>query len=186
MNKLEKKNLHSGQHVWLVSDNTYEREEYKMSLQEKIKNTSLLNKELSNEEVKSIVEPARESVNAKTALFSIRPEYVEKIFNGIKKFEYRKQPNRIPISKILIYETAPIMKIVGEAEVEKVLVDTPEVIWEKTKEYSGISKEFYFQYYRGRYAAVAYQLKNVIKYDIPKELSDFGIKRAPQSFCYLP
>lgn len=87
MNKLEKKNLHSGQHVWLVSDNTYEREEYKMSLQEKIKNTSLLNKELSNEEVKSIVEPARESVNAKTALFSIRPEYVEKIFNGIKKFE---------------------------------------------------------------------------------------------------
>ena len=36
-----------------------------MILQEKIKNTSLLNKELSNEEVKSIVEPARESVNAK-------------------------------------------------------------------------------------------------------------------------
>lgn len=66
-----------------------------MILQEKIKNTSLLNKELSNEEVKSIVEPARESVNAKTALFSIRPEYVEKIFNGTKKFEYRKQPNRI-------------------------------------------------------------------------------------------
>lgn len=157
-----------------------------MILQEKIKNTSLLNKELSNEEAKSIVEPARESVNAKTALFSIRPEYVEKIFNGTKKFEYRKQPNRIPISKILIYETAPIMKIVGEAEVEKVLVDTPEVIWEKTKEYSGISKEFYFQYYRRRYAAVAYQLKNIIKYDIPKELSDFGIKRAPQSFCYLP
>lgn len=107
-----------------------------MILQEKIKNTSLLNKELSNEEVKSIVEPARESVNAKTALFSIRPEYVEKIFNGTKKFEYRKQPNRIPISKILIYETAPIMKIVGEAEVEKVLVDTPEVIWEKTKDVS--------------------------------------------------
>ena len=157
-----------------------------MILQEKIKNTSLLNKELSNEEVKSIVEPARESVNAKTALFSIRPEYVEKIFNGTKKFEYRKQPNRIPISKILIYETAPIMKIVGEAEVEKVLVDTPEVIWEKTKEYPGINKKFYDQYFRKRDTAVAYQLKNVIKFDIPKELRDFGIKRAPQSFCYLP
>ena len=78
------------------------------------------------------------------------------------------------------------MKIVGEAEVEKVLVDTPEVIWEKTKEYSGINKKFYDQYFRRRYIAVAYQLKNVIKYDIPKELSDFGIKRAPQSFCYLP
>lgn len=160
-----------------------------MSLQEKIKNaesTSWLTEGLSKEKVISIVGSARKSVNAKTALFSIRPKYVEKIFNGTKKFEYRKQPNRIPISKILIYETAPIMKIVGEAKVEKVLVDTPEVIWEKTKEYSGISKEFYFQYYRRRYAAVAYQLKNIIKYDIPKELSDFGIKRAPQSFCYLP
>ena len=160
-----------------------------MSLQEKIKNaknTSLLNKELSNEEVKSIVGSTRKSVNTKIALFSIRPEYVEQIFNGTKKFEYRKQPNRFPISKILIYETAPIMKIVGEVEVEEVLVDTPKAIWEKTKKYSGISKEYYFQYYRRRYAAVAYQLKNVIKYDNPKELSDFGIKRAPQSFCYLP
>ncbi|MEQ2944969.1 ASCH domain-containing protein [Anaerostipes hadrus] len=160
-----------------------------MSRQEKIKNaesTSWLTEGLSKEKVISIVGSARKSVNAKTALFSIRPEYVEKIFNGTKKFEYRKQPNRIPISKILIYETAPIMKIVGEAEVEKVLVDTPEVIWEKTKEYPGINKKFYDQYFRKRDTAVAYQLKNVIKFDIPKELSDFGIKRAPQSFCYLP
>ena len=151
----------------------------------KIKNTSLLNKELSNEEVKLIVEPARKSVNTKIALFSIRPEYVEQIFNGTKRFEYRKQPNRTPINKILIYETSPIMKIVGEAEVEEVLVDTPEVIWEKTKEYSGINKKFYDQYFRKRDTAVAYQLKNVIKYETPKELSNFGIKRAPQSFCYL-
>ena len=157
-----------------------------MSLQEEIKNTSLLNKELSNEEAKSIVGSTRKSVNTKIALFSIRPEYVEQIFNGTKKFEYRKQPNRFPISKILIYETAPIMKIVGEAEVEEVLVDTPEVIWKRTKECAGVSQNFYNQYFRGRHTAVAYQLKNVIKYDIPKELSDFGIKRAPQSFCYLP
>lgn len=64
-----------------------------MSLQEKIKNTSLLNKELSNEEVKSIVEPARESVNAKTALFSIRPEYV-------KKFSMEPKSSNIENSQI--------------------------------------------------------------------------------------
>lgn len=160
-----------------------------MSLEEKIKNaksTNWLTEGLSEEEVKSIVESARKSVNAKTALFSIRPEYVEQIFNGTKKFEYRKQPNRIPINKMLIYETSPIMKIVGEAEVEEVLVDTPEVIWEKTKEYSGINKKFYDQYFKGRHAAVAYKLGNIIKYETQKELNDFGIKRAPQSFCYLP
>ncbi|CUP52707.1 50S ribosomal protein L22/uncharacterised domain fusion protein [Anaerostipes hadrus] len=160
-----------------------------MSLQEKIKNvesTSWLTEGLSNEEVISIVGSTRKSVNTKIALFSIRPEYVEQIFNGNKKFEYRKQTSRFPISKILIYETTPIMKIVGEAEVEEVLVDTPEVIWKRTKECAGVSQNFYNQYFRGRHTAVAYQLKNVIKYDSPKELSDFGIKRAPQSFCYLP
>ncbi len=34
------------------------------------------------------------------------------------------------------------MKIVGEAEVEDVLVDEPETIWEKTKAKSGIDKNF--------------------------------------------
>ena len=70
-----------------------------MSLQEKIKNTSLLNKELSNEEVKSIVEPARKSVNAKTALFSIRPEYVEKIFNGTKKSNIENSQTEFQLAK---------------------------------------------------------------------------------------
>lgn len=70
-----------------------------MILQEKIKNTSLLNKELSNEEVKSIVEPARESVNAKTALFSIRPEYVEKIFNGPKSSNIENSQTEFQLAK---------------------------------------------------------------------------------------
>lgn len=82
--------------------------------------------------------------------------------------------------------SAPIMKIVGEAEVEKVLVGYTRSDLGKDKEYPGINKKFYDQYFRKRDTAVAYQLKNVIKFDIPKELSDFGIKRAPQSFCYLP
>ena len=76
-------------------------------------------------------------------LISINPEHVENIFNGSKRYEYRKIKCRQDIDKIIIYSTAPIMKVVGEAKVEKILVDSPDMIWEETKKYSGIDLEFY-------------------------------------------
>ena len=42
-----------------------------------------------------------------------------------------------------------------------------------------------FSYYAGKDKAIAYKLKDVIVYDTPKELSDYGISQAPQSFVYL-
>lgn len=44
----------------------------------------------------------------KTAIISIKPEYVKKIFSGEKKWEFRKK--RIWADKFLIYETAPTKK----------------------------------------------------------------------------
>lgn len=34
------------------------------------------------------------------------------------------------------------MRVVGEAEVEAVLIDNPEIIWKKTEKKSGIDKSF--------------------------------------------
>ena len=77
------------------------------------------------------------------------------------------------------------MKVVGEAEVEDVLIDNPEIIWKKTKKKSGIDKNYFDQYYENRDKAVAYKLKNVKKYIEPKELKDIGVSTAPQSFQYI-
>lgn len=118
-------------------------------------------------------------------LLSINPNHVENILNGTKRYEFRKKACKRQVDKILIYSTTPIMKVVGEAEVEDVLVDNPEVIWKKTKTKSGIDKKFFDQYYKNRNQAVAYKLKNVIKYGKPKELKDYGVKSAPQSFQYV-
>ena len=118
-------------------------------------------------------------------LISIKPEYVENIFNGSKKYEYRKIRCKQDIDKIIIYSTYPIMKVVGEAKVEKILEDSPDRIWEKTKKYSGIDLNFYQNYFKDRSKAIAYKLTNIKKYDSPKELSSYGIKAAPQSFVYI-
>ena len=118
-------------------------------------------------------------------LISIKPEHIENIFNGSKKYEYRKIRCKQDIDKIIIYSTYPIMKVVGEAKVEKILEDSPDRIWEKTKKYSGIDLNFYQKYFKGRSKAIAYKLTNIKKYDSPKELSSYGIKAAPQSFVYI-
>lgn len=118
-------------------------------------------------------------------LLSINPEYVQKIFDGTKKYEYRKVKCKRDVDKIIIYETSPVMKIVGEASVKKILEDTPEKMWQKTKEFSGTSSDFFLKYYSGRENAIAYELKDIKKYDKPQNLSDYGITTAPQSFVYI-
>ena len=118
-------------------------------------------------------------------LISIKPEYVENIFNRTKKYEYRKIKCKQDVNKIIIYSTAPVMKVVGEAQVEEILEDSPEKIWRITENGSGINKKFFNKYYENKEKAVAYKLTNIMKYDLPKELSSYGIKTAPQSFVYI-
>jgi len=118
-------------------------------------------------------------------LISINPEHVENIINGSKKFEYRKIAAKQDISSIVIYETTPVKRIVAEAEIIDVLILSPDELWEQTKQASGISKEFFDEYFKGKKIAYAYKLGKVKVYETPKTLLDYGVKNAPQSFIYL-
>lgn len=118
-------------------------------------------------------------------LMSINPEHVNNILLGKKKYEFRKRACRRKVDKIIIYSTTPVMKIVGEAEIEDILIDSPKKIWNITKNSSGINKKFFDAYYHNRKEAVAYKLKNVVRYETPRELSELGVKTAPQSYQYI-
>lgn len=117
---------------------------------------------------------------------SIKPVYVEKILSEEKCYEYRKTlPKKNGIDKIIIYSSSPVKKVVGEAKVKNILVENKEVLWNKTKEKSGTTKEFYDSYFKDKEIAIAYELGDVKIYIPYKELSDFDINFAPQSFIYL-
>lgn len=118
-------------------------------------------------------------------LMSINPKYVESIMNGNKIYEFRKVRCKKKVDKIVIYSTSPVMKVIGEAEVEDILVGEPQFIWNITKCKAGIDKDFFDQYFQNKIQAVAYKLNHIIKYDSPKELLDYGIKNPPQSFRYI-
>lgn len=120
-----------------------------------------------------------------TILLPIKPEYAKKIVNKTKIYEYRKSKCKKNVDKIVIYCTSPVKKIIAEVEVKSIISNTPIKLWNDTKEFSGISKSKYIKYFENKDTAFAYELGNVILYDIPKTLNDIGINYYPQSYIYL-
>ena len=121
-----------------------------------------------------------------TILMPINPIHVDKILLGTKKYEYRKiLPKKNDIDKMLIYSTSPTKKVVGEVEILDILIDEKDKLWEQTKFYSGIDKNFFDNYYKNKNFAVAYKFGKVTRYSYPKELKEFNISYYPQSFVYV-
>lgn len=117
-------------------------------------------------------------------LLSIKPEFVEKILLGEKKYEYRKKLCKESVEKIYIYATAPIKMVVGEVVITGKKILNKEKLWEETQTQSGITKEFYDKYFLNCEEGSAYCLGQVTKYEKGKSLQEFGVKVAPQSFVY--
>lgn len=119
-------------------------------------------------------------------LLSIKPEFVKKIFSGEKRYEFRKVifKNK-DIKTVVIYASSPVSKIVGEFTIETIIKDSPEIIWELTKDHAGITEEYFKQYFKGKNKAYAIKVKRCIQYQQPISLSSIGVKCAPQSFMYL-
>ena len=104
-----------------------------------------------------------------TILISINPQHVEKILTGLKKCEYRtRKPNR-DVNTMIIYE--------------KVLTLPKEELWNKTKDFSGTTKERFDKYFKKQDTATGFIIKSIKRCN--KDLIDYGIKFVPQSYIYL-
>ncbi|HEY5124951.1 MAG TPA: ASCH domain-containing protein [Ignavibacteria bacterium] len=120
-------------------------------------------------------------------LLSIKPEFANKIFNGEKRFEYRRTIfKNSNIKIVVVYASSPVRKVIGEFHIEEVISDKPKKVWKLTHDYSGISKEYFEQYAEEKDMIHAIKIGITKRYR--KQLSlqeDFDIKYAPQSFVYL-
>ena len=120
-----------------------------------------------------------------TILLPIKPEYVDKILNKAKLYEYRKKISKKNVDKIIIYCTSPVKKVVADVEVTKIVTNTPDKLWNDTKLFSGIAKDKYMKYFANSNIAFAYELGKVNLYDKPKNLEEIGINYYPQSYVYI-
>ena len=119
-------------------------------------------------------------------LLSIKPEFAEKMFNGTKKYEFRKSifKNK-DVDTVVVYASSPWQYVIGEFHIEKILNDNVDSIWEQTHEFSGISEKFYRTYFAHKTNAYAIKIGHVTKYKRGKRLSDYNVNFAPQSYVYL-
>ena len=120
-------------------------------------------------------------------LMSIKPQFVEKIRRGEKKFEFRRVlPKHQEVDRIVVYASKPVGKVVGEIYVAGYLTLTVEEMWDATKDISGLTREEFFNYFHGKTNAHAIAIESYKDYEqpIPLDVLIPG-KTPPQSYCYL-
>lgn len=123
----------------------------------------------------------------RAVLMSIKPKYVEEILNGSKHFEFRRAVfKQDQVDRVIIYASSPVKKVVAEFDVADIMADSPEFLWEKCKDYSGIDKESFMRYFSDKEKGFSIVIKNLTIYKQPidpyKRLENF---RPPQSYMYL-
>ena len=119
-------------------------------------------------------------------LLSIKPEFASKIFEGSKKYEYRRTIfKRTEVTTIVVYVSDPIKKVIGEFEIDGIIQEEPQSLWEKTGQQGGISKERFLSYFKNKTRGYAIKVRDARMYDTPVLLNELMVVSPPQSFAYL-
>lgn len=119
-------------------------------------------------------------------LLSIKPEFVFRIFDGSKKYEYRRTIfKRKGVKSIVVYASDPIRLVIGEFEIGNILHDKPEELWAYTRNHSGITKKGFMDYFANLTKGYAIAIRETRKYETPLSLNELMISQPPQSFRYL-
>lgn len=120
-------------------------------------------------------------------LLSIKPRFAELIFEGVKRFEFRKAIFKNPhVKTVVVYASSPVQKVIGEFSFDEILEYDPSTLWKKTKNHSGITEHYFDEYFANRATGYAIKITDVKEYEEPLCLKgDFNIQYPPQSFMYL-
>lgn len=119
-------------------------------------------------------------------LLSIKPEHAEKIFNGIKKYEFRRSIFKDhSVKTVVVYASSPVQKVIGEFEIDAIINDELFALWKKTKEHAGISRSLFFEYFINKEKGYAISIRKVKKYKKALCLREAYDTAPPQSFMYL-
>ncbi len=123
----------------------------------------------------------------RTLLISIHPRFVDLILNGEKRIEFRRSWAKEPVDRIVIYATAPVMRIMAVASIAEVHRESVTGLWELAKEHGGgLTRQELRGYLRGKPQGYGIRLGKVTRLQNPKKpMSMFSTCHIPQSFRYL-
>ena len=134
---------------------------------------------------------------AKGIILAIKPRYADSIYKMFKQWEYRKaiyplsvsQSGGLPerMGKIWLYESSPVKMITGYIIVDNFIWNqTLDQLWEYTKDYAGITKEEFLEYYKGSKEQCAWHIKDSRKLIVPTDPKKVIPNwHAPQFYRYV-
>jgi len=123
-------------------------------------------------------------------LLSIRPRFAEMIFAGIKTVELRRVRPTIKSGELaLVYVSSPAKELQGAFKVRKTISGTPASIWRRYGKQSGITRQEFADYFRGKREAHAILIQEAWTLAKPVRLARLRREsrgfRPPQSFHYI-
>ena len=112
-------------------------------------------------------------------VFSIRPEFVDEIVRGVKRWEFRTCCSGPQSGDVVhVYEILPVGKITGWFEIGEVLRPLERAHREQFSEQEWLDASSMEQ------PVTALQIRDFVP-SPPRPLSDFGLTHAPQRYMRL-
>jgi predicted transcriptional regulator len=121
-------------------------------------------------------------------VFSIRPNFIERIIKGRKRVEVRRRfSTKWKGATALLYASSPSRHFVGEATIGEVITSSPRTIWSDWKDGLGCTFDEFSSYCSGaaEVSAIVFKEVRAFKYPIPQVQIEHLVQqdlKAPQSF----
>lgn len=78
-----------------------------------------------------------------------------------------------------------MQKVIGEFEIKRIINADVEALWHETKEHSGITEDYFMEYFTGKEQGFAIEIKKVKLYKEPMCIKTDFQATPPQSFIYI-
>lgn len=120
-------------------------------------------------------------------ILSLKKQYIDSIIDGTKTIEIRRKAiHKLNRGSVIFFaQSGSGGMIVGDAMCAGITMATKEFAWEHYKDDMQLSEYDFNEYTKGREVIFLIKLIMPQRYDKPLSCKHFGLKRIPQSFCYL-
>lgn len=124
--------------------------------------------------------------NMRDIVASIHPRHAQAILNGTKTIELRRKLPKRSVGLMYIYETAPTSMVIGAVQVMAVDERQKGEMWAVHGPWSGVTETEFYDYFDGAALAGGLVLRYPDNFKAAYPITDLGLTRPPQSWCYVP
>lgn len=121
-------------------------------------------------------------------MITLEEKYCDAILDGRKKIEVRtRKPKKLSSGDaVLVCKKGSNGLVPFYFVVDSIAMCSPLILWYHNHLQMAIDEKDYFEYTKGKSIVYGLRVRRVFKYEHEVNISDFGVKKAPQWFTSVP